>query len=182
MPVWNLPKGEEFLPGTSLKELRKLYREETKAKPKLRLLCAIHRKEGKSLDDIVDMTNMKRRTVHAILKRFIERGVDAKESIKQEGRPNRLTEKQQKDLIKRLEQGPPHNRSGLWSTKEVRALITEKYGIEFTVGHVWEMLKVAGFSLQRPRLKHYKSPPAQEVNHFKKRLHSWRRNTGKWDS
>ena len=175
--MWNLPKGEDFLPRVSIQELRRLYKEEQKAKPKLRLLCAIHRKEGKSIDDIAGFTNMKRRTVHETLWRFVDRGVSAKDSIKQSGRPPELTEKQRRELIGRLERGPPYNRSGLWTTKEVRELIRKEFGVEYTHSHVWELLKTAGFSLQRPRPRHHKAPSKKEVEDFKKRLQCWRNIT-----
>ena len=89
--MWDLPKGEDFLPRVNLDELEKLYFAENKAKPKIRLLCAIHRKRGESIDEIADITNLKRRTVHAILHRFKERGIGGKDNIKQGGRPSYLT-------------------------------------------------------------------------------------------
>ena len=57
MGLWKLPKGEDFLPDVSIQELQRVYSMEKKAKPKLRLLCAIHRKEGKSIDDIAGYMN-----------------------------------------------------------------------------------------------------------------------------
>ena len=175
--MWNLPKGEDFLPGVNIQELRRLYRAEKKAKPKLRLLCAIHRKEGGSIDDIAGFTNMKRRTVHATLRRFVERGVEAKDSIKQTGRPPKLTEKQRRKLIQKIEQGPPYNPSGLWTTKEVGELIRKDFGVKYTHAHVWELLTAAGFSLQRPRPKHYRARSEEEITDFKKRLQCWRNIT-----
>lgn len=172
--MWNLPKGDEFLPEVSLHELRWIYQEEQKAKPKVRVLCAIHRKEGKSIDDIAAFTSMKRRTVHETLKRFMERGICAKDSIKQSGRSAKLTEKQRRKLIVKLERGPPYNRSGLWTTKEVRELIRKEFGVEYAHSHVWELLKAAGFSLQSPRPRHYKTPSKKEIERFKKRLVCWR--------
>ena len=180
--VWNLPKGDEFLPGVSIKELQRLYREETNAKPMLRLLCAIHRKEGKSIDDIARFTNMKRRTVHETLKRFVERGVEAKDSIKQSGRPPDLTLEQRKMLVQRLDQGPAYNKGGLWTTKEVREYIRKEFGVAYTHGYVWELLTAMGFSLQRPRPKHYKSASEEEVTHFKKKLRCWQEITEKGGS
>lgn len=179
MFMWNLPKDEDFLPCDSVQELRELYEKEKKAKPKLRLLCAIHRKEGKSIDDIAGFTNMKRRTVHETLRRFVERGIDAKDSIKQKGRPPKLTEKQRGELIERLDHGPPYNRTGLWTTKEVRELIRKEFGVKYTHAHVWELLTVVGFSLQRPRPKHYKAPSEEEIERFKKRLQCWQNITGR---
>lgn len=175
--VWNLPKGDDFLPDVSIQKLRGLYRKEKKAKPKLRLLCAIHRKERWSIDDIAGFTNMKRRTVHETLKRFVARGIEAKDSIKQSGRPPELTSKQRKKLVQQLERGPSYNKDGLWTTKEVREYIRKEFGVTYTHGHVWELLKTAGFSLQRPRPKHYKAPPKKEIARFKKRLQCWQNIT-----
>lgn len=172
--MWNLPRGEEFLPQTGLGHLRRLYDNESKAKPKLRLLCAIHRKGGGSIDDIADKTRMKRRTVHETLWRFMERGLEGKDSIKQEGRPSRLTRAQQRQLIRMLERGPLNNPSGLWTTKEVRDLISRKYGVLYAQQHVWELLIAAGFSLQTPRPRNYKAPNRVETDRFKKRLEGWR--------
>jgi transposase len=172
--MWDLPKGDFFLPKVSLEELEYLYSAENKAKPKIRLLCAIHRKNESSIDEIAQITNLKRRTVHAILHRFQERGISGKDSIKQTGRPAFLTLKQRKELIKQLEQGPPQNKTGLWSTKEVKEHIRKKYGVTYTNVHIWELLKALGFSLQRPRPRHRKAPDAQEIERFKKKLPGWR--------
>jgi transposase len=172
--MWDLPKGDLFLPKISLEELECLYAAENRAKPKIRLLCAIHRKKGASIDEIADITSLKRRTVHAILHRFQERGKSGKDSIKQTGRPAFLTQKQRKELVKQLEIGPPQNRNGLWSTKEVKQYIHKKYGVTYTNVHVWELLKALGFSLQRPRPRHRKAPDAAEIERFKKKLPGWR--------
>jgi transposase len=167
--MWTLEKGNRFLPDVSLHQLKKLYQSEQKVKPKLRLLCGIHRKKGESIDYIADLLSKPRRTVHGWLVRFKERGISAKDSIKQSGRPPQLTIDQRKDLVKRLERGPPNNPSGLWTTKEVKALIKKKYGLIFVNQHVWRLLDNLGFSLQRPRKRHYKSASTEEIKQFKKK-------------
>jgi len=171
--MWNLPKGDNFLPKTTLGELENLYAAEKKAKPKTRLLCAIHRKKGASIDAIAEITNQKRATVHAMLRRFQERGTGGKDAIKQTGRPAFLTLKQRKELVKQIEKGPPGNKTSLWSTKEVKEYVKEKYGVEYTNVHIWELLKALGFTLQRPRPRHRKAPDAQETERFKKKLPGW---------
>lgn len=165
---WNLGKGKGFLPGVSLEELKSMYKAEKNAKPKQRLLCAVHRKQGKSIDAIKDIMQMPRRTVHDIIRRFDERGLAAKDNGKRSGRPPLLAEKQRKALVKELEAGPPYNKSGLWTTKEVRDLLKRKYGIAFVNQHVWRMLTSMGFTLQRPRKRHYKSATDAEIKAFKK--------------
>ena len=166
--VWNLGKGNDFLPGVSTAELKRLYVNEKQAKAKQRLLCALHRKQGKSIDDIKGIMQMPRRTVHGCLKRFDENGISAKYNGKRTGRPPLLTKGQRRKLVKDLEAGPPYNKSGLWTTKEVRGLLKRKYRVYFVNQHVWRMLTSMGFSMQRPRKRHYKSATDSEIEAFKK--------------
>lgn len=167
--MWGLSKGEMFLANISLKNLRKFYCEEKNSKAKFRLLAAIHRKKGKSLDDIAMLLEKPRRTVHGWLTRFQQRGISGKDSKKQSGRPPQLTLKQREELVKELERGPAHNRSGLWTTKEVKDLLKKKYNISFVSQHVWRILKSLGFSLQKPRKRHYMSASPEEIKQFKKK-------------
>src|SRR3989339_1563818 len=167
--MWNLLKGKYFLPTTSVSQLQKLYDKEKNAKAKLRLLTAVHRKKGKSIDEIAYLLSKPRRTIHGWLTRFQKRGISGKDSIKQSGRPATLTLTQRKNLVKDLERGPPHNISGLWSTKELRDLLKRKYHVEFVSQHVWRMLVSLGFSMQRPRKRHYQRVSDEEIIQFKKK-------------
>ena len=168
--MWKLTKGEEFLAKISLKELQVMYDKEKNAKSKLRLLGALHRKRGKSIDEIANLLSKPRRTVHGWLTRFQKRGIGGKDSIKQSGRPATLTPTQQKNLVKDLERGPPHNISGLWSTKDLKYLLKRKYRVEFVNQHVWRMFVSLGFSMQRPRKQHYQKPSKEDIALFKKKL------------
>jgi transposase len=167
--MWQLSKGDKFLPSVSLQRLQKVYDNEINAKAKIRLLCAIHRKKGESIDEISDGLSKHRRTVHSWLVRFQQRGINGKDSIKQPGKIPALTQKQRQKLIKILERGPPHNPSGLWTTKEVRELITKKFNRSYVKQHVWRLLVSLGFSLQRPRKRHYLRPSDEEIAQFKKK-------------
>jgi transposase len=171
--VWKLPKGANFLPDITTDKLQNMYAAEQHAKSKLRLLAAIHRRQGTSIDDIADMISKSKRTVHGWLTRFAERGIEGKDARKQSGRPRRLTLAQRQQLIKELERGPPHNISGLWSTKDVQDLLRRKYDVVFVKQHVWRILDQLGFSMQRPRKKHYKSPTPEAVALFKKKRVDW---------
>ena len=168
--MWTLPKGNLFLPNISLQKVQSLYSCEKKPRAKLRLLAAIHRKQGQSIDKIAYLLSTPRDTVYGWLRRFTRRGIDAKDSIKQSGRPAQLTVKQRVKLVKILEQGPPHNHSGLWTTKELRALITRKFKRTYVKQHVWRLLTTLGFSLLRPRKRHYQRPSDEEIAQFKKKL------------
>jgi len=168
--MWTLPKKQLFLPDTSLQRIRSLYAQERNHRAKTRLLAAIHRKQGKSIDEIAYLVSAPRDTVYGWLRRFTKRGIDAKDSIKQSGRPAQLTIKQRMAIVKILERGPPHNPSGLWTSKEVRALITNKFKRTYVKQHVWRLLVSLGFSMQRPRKRHYQRPSDKDIAQFKKKL------------
>jgi len=179
--MWNLAKGKQFLPEVSLQQLKTMYAQEKKAKPKLRLLGAIQRKQEKSIDEIAYVLNTPRDTVYGWLWRFTRRGVGAKDSIKQTGRPTELSLSQRKRLVKDLERGPPHNSTGLWTTKDVRNLLEKKYGQHYVKQHVWRLLVSLGFSMQRPRKQHYQRASEDELLQFKKKLDEKRSTTVRKD-
>ena len=168
--MWKLTKGNTFLPTISLKGLQKIYDQEKNAQSKLRLLSAVHRKRGKSIDEITGLLSKPRRTIHGWLTLCQKSVIDGKDSIKQPWRPATLTLIQRKNLVKDLELGPPHNSTGLWSTKELKDLLKRKYCVEFANQHIWRMLVSLGFSMQRPRKQHYKKPNGEEIAQFKKKL------------
>jgi transposase len=175
--MWALPSGATFLPGVSTRRLRATYAAEQNSKSKLRLLAAVHRRSGKSIDEISYMLSKPRRTVHGWLTRFSERGIEAKDSRRQTGRPASLTVVQKRQLVKDLERGPPHNATGLWSTKEVRELLQKKYGVTFVNQHVWRMLDQLGFSMLRPRKQHHNRADAATIAAFNKKRAAWCANT-----
>ncbi len=168
--MWQLSKGNTFLMGVSQKKLQRFYDQETNAKAKLKLLSAIHRKKGKSIDDIAYLLSKHRRTIHSWLVRFQNRGLSGKDNIKQPGKKPTLTLKQRQRLIHILELGPPLNPSGLWTSKEVRMLISKKFKRTYVKQHIWRLLVSLGFSMQRPRKRHYLRPSDEEIAQFKKKL------------
>lgn len=167
--MWQLPKGKEFLANTTPNKLQKLYDEEKNAKSKIRLLSAIHRKKGKSIDNIAYLLAKNRRTIHSWLVRFNQRGIDGKDNRKAPGKIPSLTLKQREELIKILERGPPHNPTGLWTSKEIRAFITKNFKRTYVKQHVWRLLVSLGYSMQRPRKQHYKKPDEKTIREFKKK-------------
>ena len=174
--MWKLSRGENFLAGVSLRALHTKYDKEKSEKSKLRLLAAIHRKKGRSLDEITDILSKPRRTVHGWLVRLHKRGLGGLRDVKQSGRPAQLSRRQLRTLERHLERGPPHNLYGLWTTKLVRKHVYETYGIEFTPRHLRRVLQELGFSVQKPRPRHYKANPAAQAA-FKKKLDGSSENT-----
>lgn len=167
--TWKLVRGEEFLPVVSLAQLQRLYDQENRAKPKLRLLAALHRKRGLSMDAIAQQLHKPRRTVHFWLRAFQQRGVAAKDALRQSGRPPKLSLAQRQDLLRRLEAGPPRQPQGLWTTRAVREWVAQRYGVRFVPMHIGRLLRALGFARQRPRPRHPQAASRAEVARFKKK-------------
>lgn len=166
--MWSLRKGESFLQGVSTERLKRLYAVEKNVKAKLRLLAAVRRKKGESIDDIAKALEKPRRTIHGWLRRFEERGIKASYDKKQPGRTPRLTASQLKKLRRELLNGPPHAPSDIWEMRQVRDHIQKKYGVSYKRHNIFRLLKLLGFSVQKPRPRHYKSDP-QLQEQFKKK-------------
>ena len=164
---WNLAKGEDFLPEYTFDDLREMVRCEKEPKAKLRLLAALKRKEGQSFDSIAKQLEMKRITTNKLLHRFQEKGISAKDDEQRSGRPRELNKTQLRSLKKRLIAGPRKGQSPLWTTKMVMAHVEQKYGKKYTTRHMRRLLRQFGFSVQKPRPRHYKADPEKQ-EHFKK--------------
>src|SRR3989338_6128989 len=118
-----LKKRDEFLVDISLLELKKMYHLEKNAKAKLRLLAALKRKEGNTLEEIAYSLQKAKTTIHDWLRRLEDNGVKKIYDIKQSGKPAKLTKQQLDELEQILDDSP--QKQGLpftlWTTKLVRS-------------------------------------------------------------
>ncbi len=166
-----LLKKELFLPNVSKEELRQLYKKENNAKAKLRLLAAIQRKEGKTLDDIAYFLQKPKTTIHDWLHRLENKSLKNIYDIKQPGKPARLAKNQEEELEKLLSDLPLKQNMPfvLWTTNLVQYIILKKFNVEFKVRQVRNIIRKINFTLQVPRQEHRKAnKEAQEE--FKKNL------------
>ncbi len=92
------PRGESFLPNISMDELNDLYQKEKDPTVKIRLLSAILRKEGKTLEEISLTVKHPLTTVGDWLRRLHTEGISRKNDKKRSGRPKRLIDKQTEDI------------------------------------------------------------------------------------
>ncbi|MEW5816457.1 MAG: winged helix-turn-helix domain-containing protein [Spirochaetota bacterium] len=142
-----------------MQELIQLYREETDPKAKIRLLAAIYRKEGMTLQEIKDRIKYPLTTIGDWLRRMCLEGISKRYSIKQPGRHTRLTDEQIAELQTILSQSPIDQ--GLpflfWTTKLVRDFIEREYGVSYKLRQVRNLFNRLGMSCQKPRPEHMKA-------------------------
>lgn len=157
--TWDLPKGVEYLPEYSIKDLNELYKAEKNSKAKVRLLAAIFRKEGKALREIGDLIGYAFNTVRDWLVRMHKFGLDSRYNKKQPGKVPKLKKEDLTKLDEILD-NPPEKQGipfTLWTTQLTQYIIYEKFGILFTPRHVRRIVKKINFSFQIPRQEHRKA-------------------------
>ena len=154
--------------------LHSLYAAETDAKAKLRLLAALKRKDGWTIDQIASDLEKPVMTVHNWLKTLDEFGVQRRYDIKRSGRPKRLSVKQlnalRKDLLK-----PPTAlgfSEPFWNTRVVQEHAKRKHGVSFVSRHMTRLLHKIGYSLKKPRPSDYRANKASQ-RRFKKNSPAW---------
>lgn len=145
---------------------------ETKASVRGRLLVALHRKQGWSIDSIATSISLHRRSVHDILHRFIKRGIKAAESLPKSGRKKHLTSVQLKRLKSKLLKSPTASNfeGDFWNSKMVSELVRKDYRVTYTARHTTRLLSRLGFSYKKPRPVNPRKASAEEIIAFKKKL------------
>jgi len=164
-------KGDGFLANTPINELKKLYKKEKNSKAQVRLLSLILRKEGKSLTEISSSIKKPFTTISDWLRRVENEGIHRVYSIKQTGKPSRLTKEQLNFLKKILENSPEEQDIPLkmWTTSLVQYVIKKLFGVLYKVRNVLNIVKKLGFSWKVPRQEHIKKNK-KAVEKFKKNL------------
>lgn len=161
------------LPKWDLLELKKLYKSEKNEKVKLRFLCAIHRKQGKTIIEIADLLCLPKSTVGDYLARFNNsKELSFIKDKPKSGRPFKLNESNLKLLKKIIEKSPKEQNldTDSWSTGIIRNFIKEKFDKKYTMFGTRKLLKKLGFSLQKPRPIHHLGNE-DEQEKFKKNFH-----------
>lgn len=171
----NVPRGEEFLPMCTKEELTHVYREEQDPKAKMRLLAAILRKEGMTYQEIAGRIKYPLMTVADWCRRMHEEGIQRRYSIKQSGRPRKLTDEQLRELESVLLKSPQEKELPFlfWTTKLVRYYVGKEYGVLYNGPQVRNILHRMGMTCQKPRSQHLKAnKKAQEdfKKNFQKEL------------
>ncbi len=93
------------------------------------------------------------------------KGINGLEPNKPSGRPSKLTKTQRKELDKLITEGP--HKAGFpgacWRSPMIQFLIYEKFGVEYSVHYICQLLKNMGFSYQKAKfVADHKDPEKRE--------------------
>ncbi len=127
------------------------YKRDLKALERRRLKGARLLKKGVAQAEVARRCGVSRQTASAWERRLKQKGT---EGMKRRplGRPRQLSEAQCAELSKVLLEGALAQgfATELWTLPRVAKLIRERFGIRYSNGHMWHLLRRLGFSCQKP--------------------------------
>jgi transposase len=144
-----------------LEQLRQRSRQQRNARQRDRYRAVVLALEGHSAPAIARTLARSRRGVQLWVYAYRDRGLEAIGPKRQPGCPSKLPEEKQPSFRDRL-LGGPTARDGVCTlrAKEIRRILWEEFGVEYTVAGVYDLLHRLGFSCLAPRPRHRKNDPA----------------------
>jgi len=126
---------------------------------------------GMSKSEVARQLGVTRQTVAAWEQRMAE---DGRDGLKRGelGRPRQPDAEQERVLGKALMAGAlaAGYSTELWTLPRIGKLISKRFGVEYSTGHLWHLLRRMGFSCQKPEKRAIQRNEA-EIAHWKR--HTW---------
>ena len=159
MTTW----GDKLV-GIDEEQLRQQLRTESDAKAVKRLTSAVLYKQGNSPAEIERLLGFPEQTVYDWLDTVAERDLTALGDLPRPGQSTRLTDDQWRKLTATLAASPSEvgYDEPAWSPALVRDYIAETFEVEYSLAHMYRVMKRAGLSYQTARPRHYKADPAEQ--------------------
>jgi len=109
-------------------------------------------REGIGPGDIADRLGVDRRSVHRWLAAYEEEGEGGLAAVPAPGRPPKLSEEEQAELVEMLLEGATRHGfpTDLWTGPRVVELIRRRFRVRYHRNHVTRLLRSLGFSPQKP--------------------------------
>jgi putative transposase len=141
----------------SVEELnRKIKNVEKDVKILKRLYFIKFRYDGESVGKAAEKLGITKRIGYIWQDRWNDKGYDGIIPRYAGGRPSKLSKQQKNELEQLLKQKEN------WSTKDVKALISKKFGVEYTLKQIYIILKDMGMNFAKPYSHDYRRPADAE--------------------
>jgi transposase len=121
----------------------------------LRIVAIKARAAGDSIEKIADLVRTTGETVRNWISDFLQQGVKSFTPKISQGRPRSLTPREEKIIIKTLENPPSLVGfcGGSWNAKKVRQFILDKFKKKFSKKYIPELLKKLGLTFKKARVQ-----------------------------
>ncbi len=164
--------------NNSSRDLKLLYSKERDSRVKERLLMIIHTKEGRTTREVAGIVKKSYVSVANWVNRFNKEGLAGLKNKQRSGKPPKMEEEQFKTLESDLEKSPKEfgYKQTFWNTKLIRIHILQYYITSYSDRHVQRLMHKFGYSLIKPRPRHFKRNPSQKeefAQALKKTSRAW---------
>jgi transposase len=159
-----MTKHGEKLVSVNEEQLREQLRTERDPKAIKRLVVALEYKSGLSPAKIQHKYGWHEQTVYDWLDIVAERDAFALGDLPRGGSHSRLTDDQWDQLTATLAASPSKVEidAPAWRPPLVREYIAENFDVEYSLAHMYRVMKKAGLSVQTARPIHYKADPEEQ--------------------
>ena len=152
---------------SSQEDFRKLAKIESLPNKRVRLLGLQMLKEGKKLSDVADALGVVYQTVKEWAVRFIKNGLNGLEDLPGRGRKPFFPWEQKNTLALEIEAMQQDKNGGRVTGKDIQSHLKTKYGLDYCLGGVYNLLDKYKIVWISGRSKHPKSNQ-EEQEEFKK--------------
>lgn len=129
---------------------------ETNTKVLKRLYFIKYRYDGKGVKEASQLVGVAKPVGYAWQKRWNESGYDGLIPRYAGGRPSKLSDQQKEKLLLLLKD------KDVWTTDEIRLLISNEFSVEYTLKQVRIIAKKFGMKYAKPFTFDYRKPPNAE--------------------
>ncbi|RZB35625.1 MAG: hypothetical protein SRB2_02922 [Desulfobacteraceae bacterium Eth-SRB2] len=118
-----------------------------------RIMAILAIGDGVLYSVIATTLNICEESIRLWLNAFLLKGVQGLKAKKPSGKPSKLTKSQKKELDKIITEGP--SKAGFpgacWRSPMIQHLIYERFGVQYSVHYISQLLKNMGFSYQKAK-------------------------------
>jgi transposase len=117
-----------------------------------RLKAARLLKQGVHEAEVARRVGVHRQSVNRWAKQLAQGGRPALKRAPRAGRPPQLSASDRQRIVQGLKRGPEAlgYRTGLWTAWRVADLIQRECGVQYSTVHAWRLLRLLGWTPQRP--------------------------------
>jgi transposase len=157
--VREMPKKSSFPQFFTDYDFEKPYRLDSDARSKIRLLAMLHLQKGKSFTEIGNMLRVNRHTVAEWFRRFVSEGIHGLSDKLRSGRKPTLPPSEEDDFKKEVINLQKERKGGRVKGKEIRQMLKDRFGAEYSLSGVYDLLGRLGIVWITGRSSHPKADP-----------------------
>ena len=163
-------KDDDFLPGTSPDDLRRLMRQEKDPKNLKKYLAAYNRKAGRTIKEIAEMLGETYETVRRWMSAMEKGGLGGIPRRIAKGADRLLTRQQRIGIVKDAHKGPRAlgYETDVWTLKDLWLHVMKKHGIKMGYSTAVRNFHEMGIVLKTPRPRHPKAASEEERAEFQR--------------